>query len=345
MGPPPPAAALEGGGLRSSAIPPQSVRSSAARSTSSVSSGHSHRSRDSQVGAGASNLMQMAQGGQNLPTIPLKSGPGSASSHALSNPSDWANSPASSAAQCRASQCGSVCNGGSAAHDACSGPQRLADGAQRSSQRGSAAAAEGRPHQAQASSDDPRRRPPVQGRSPGSPSKGSTSHLRTVSAALQRLNGLPPDLPVDFPSGPFASIQMHMDQIKAWCTNPLTGGGIFQIREKEFKDAGKKRGAIARLVCNHEGKPRRQSSASAGVMHASADGDDGDDDVPPLDDDDVEVDDLLDVEEGHVVGTTMGTRKRKKKPETESRKRGSWRCGCKWSVNLEVCRGLDGLEQ
>ena len=112
MGPPPPAAALEGGGLRSSAIPPQSVRS-AAHSTSSVSSGHSHISRDSQVGAGASNLMQMAQGGQNLPTIPLKSGPGSASSHALSNPSDWANSPASSAAQCRASQCGSVPNGGS----------------------------------------------------------------------------------------------------------------------------------------------------------------------------------------------------------------------------------------
>ena len=72
MGPPPPAAALEGGGLRSSAIPPQSVRS-AAHSTSSVSSGHSHISRDSQVGAGASNLMQMAQGGQNLPTIPLKS--------------------------------------------------------------------------------------------------------------------------------------------------------------------------------------------------------------------------------------------------------------------------------
>lgn len=344
MGPPPPAAALEGGGLRSSAIPPQSVRS-AAHSTSSVSSGHSHISRDSQVGAGASNLMQMAQGGQNLPTIPLKSGPGSASSHALSNPSDWANSPASSAAQCRASQCGSVCNGGSAAHDACSGTQRLADGAQRSSQRGSAAAAaaEGRPHQAQASSDDPRRRP-VQGRSPGSPSKGSTSHLRTVSAALQRLNGLPPDLPVDFPSGPFASIQMHMDQIKAWCTNPLTSGGIFQIREKEFKDAGKKRGAIARLVCNHEGKPRRQSSASAGVMHASADGDDGDDDVDNGEQDE-EVDDLLDVEEGHVVGTTMGTRKRKKKPETESRKRGSWRCGCKWSVNLEVCRGLDGLEQ
>ena len=98
--------------------------------------------------------------------------------------------------------------------------------------------------------------------------------------------------------------------------------GVFQ--EKETKDAGKKRGAIARLVCNHEGKPRRQSSASAGVMHASADGDDGDDDVDNAEQDE-EVDDLLDVEEGHVVGTTMGTRKRKKtRPAAEVEEKGSF---------------------
>ena len=177
----------------------------------------------------------------------------------------------------------------------------------------------------------------MQGRSAGSPSKGSTSHLRTVSAALQRLNGVPQDLPEDFPVGPFASIQMHMDQVKAWSMNPSTGGGIFKIREKEYKEAGKKRGAIARLVCNHEGKHRRQSSASAGVMQAPDDDDDDDDD---------EEDEVLDVEENITTSVPVfGSSKRKKRLANGPRKRGSWRCGCKWSVQLEVCRGLDGLEQ
>ena len=38
-----------------------------------------------------------------------------------------------------------------------------------------------------------------------------------------------PELPHDFPSGPYATLSMHMNRINRYAANPATGGGIWQI--------------------------------------------------------------------------------------------------------------------
>ena len=102
---------------------------------------------------------------------------------------------------------------------------------------------------------------PLHGISPGSPRRTSTATLRSLEQAF-KLAGGQPQLPDDFPCGPYFSLQMHVDQIKLWASNPDSGDGIFQVREKEFKPEAKKRGAVARLVCNREGHCVSRSGAA-----------------------------------------------------------------------------------
>jgi hypothetical protein len=65
-----------------------------------------------------------------------------------------------------------------------------------------------------------------------------------------------PSLPEDFPEGPFATLDMHVDHIKRWALNPNTGDGIFYVRIKEsvFTSSGDGVNKI-RLVCNRAGRP------------------------------------------------------------------------------------------
>lgn len=140
--------------------------------------------------------------------------------------------------------------------------------------------------------------PTVQGRSSGSPRRTSTSKLRQLHNAYDRTGGDPPQLPDDFPAGPFASISMHMDHVKGYAKNPKQGGGIFIIREKEHKVPARNRGPTARLVCNREGRKPFQTGVVNGLNN-----------------------------------------------DKRSRKRGSIRCGCKWSVTLELVAGPHGVPQ
>ena len=150
----------------------------------------------------------------------------------------------------------------------------------------------------------------VAGRARGSPRRTSVTGMRTAQQALSRVGGAPA-LPPDFPGGPYASLDMHMDRIKAWSKNPATGGGVFKIREKEVREAQKRVGATARLVCNREGVAKRGSLATAGSVGAA--------DIPG--------------------GTACGG------GAIRDRRRGSWRCSCKWAVSLEVVAGPDGAQQ
>ena len=144
--------------------------------------------------------------------------------------------------------------------------------------------------------------PPVQGRSQGSPRRTSTARLRT---AEQVWRGNPPDLPFDFPAGPFASMSMHMDRIKSYASSPDVGGGIWFVREKESKPEGSRRGPRVRLVCSREGHARRQEGSTGEATIPAAEG----------------------------------------VQRPDRRKRGSQRCGCPWSVSLELVAGPDECEQ
>ena len=148
----------------------------------------------------------------------------------------------------------------------------------------------------------------AEGRAQGSPTRTSTSHLRTVEQAYNRVGG-PPPLPSDFPVGPFASLSMHIDRLHVYASNPSLGGGIFQLRERNSKGASIRRGQTARVVCNREGHHRSHAGVSAAdpadAMSTSGDG----------------------------------------RARDGRRNRGSFRCGCLWSVSLEVVAGADGHEQ
>ena len=138
--------------------------------------------------------------------------------------------------------------------------------------------------------------------------------MRTVQQALHRVGGAP-EVPDDFPAGPFASLDMHIDRIKAWSMNSGTGGGVFKIREKEVREAQKRVGATARLVCNREGHAPAGTLSSAGSAAAP--------DIPAG-------------LRGRFSTTSSGG---------GQRNRGSWRCNCKWAVGLEVVAGVDGAQQ
>ena len=154
---------------------------------------------------------------------------------------------------------------------------------------------------------------PVLGRSPGSPQRTAVSHLRNIEQALRATRSdAPPELPEDFPDGPYASLQMHFDQIKRWAEDPSRGEGAFKVRQKENKESSKKRGAYMRLVCHRSGQP------PAGTSIAAASG---------------------------AAPSSLRALGQQSKGNKEGRRRGSIRCNCPWSLSLEVVAGPAGGQQ
>jgi len=141
--------------------------------------------------------------------------------------------------------------------------------------------------------------PPSNGGNASSPRRTQTSHLRSFEEAQRRhQNHASYDQDIGFPQGPFATIGAHVDRISAYASNPSLGGGIFQIRHKEGQPQGTKHvGPTLRLVCSREGKSR--SSSGAG-------------------------------------GSNSQVEAAASASSAPSRRRASLRCGCLWSVRLEV---------
>ena len=153
----------------------------------------------------------------------------------------------------------------------------------------------------------------VLGRSPGSPQRTAVSHLRNIEQALRATRSdAPPELPEDFPDGPYASLQMHLDQIKRWAEDASRGEGAFKVRQKENKESSKKRGAYVRLVCHRSGQP------PAGTSIAAASG---------------------------AAPSSLRALGQQSKGNKEGRRRGSIRCNCPWSLSLEVVAGPAGGQQ
>jgi len=135
-----------------------------------------------------------------------------------------------------------------------------------------------------------------------SPRRTQTSHLRSLEDALRRHQNhgsAHVEIPTDFPQGPYATIGAHLDRIQAYAENPSVGGGIFQFRQKESRAEGTKFvGPTLRLVCSREGQPPRNRSSGAGSNSEVA----------------------------AAAAACSGP----------NRRRSSLRCGCLWSVRLEV---------
>ena len=104
--------------------------------------------------------------------------------------------------------------------------------------------------------------PPVGGRTGNSPQKtapvGSMRTLPQALASAERNHGSLSmvHFPPGFPVGPYGSLEMHMDKIRAWSINPNVSTGIFTVRVKEkCQDQKVRVGPSARLVCNRQGAP------------------------------------------------------------------------------------------
>ena len=112
----------------------------------------------------------------------------------------------------------------------------------------------------------PMRTSTVQGRTGNSPQRPSTVGLRTPMQAWGTAGE--PDLPADFPKGPYASLSLHMDRIQAWSKDFSSGGGRFTLVNKEDEVAQgvqkKTRGARVRLYCNRGGSRTSRSAPHAG---------------------------------------------------------------------------------